>query len=117
MGDRWRTADGRRRWRRWTEAEARGALAELAESGESLASFARGKGISTNRLVYWRRRIGETAVIPSFVQVRVPAARIHSDGARVEVVVDDVSVHVREDMDVGRLAALVRALAGREPAC
>jgi hypothetical protein len=59
----------------------------------------------------------ETAVRPSFVQVRLPAARMPSDGARVEIVVDDVFVQVREDMDVGRLAALVRALAGREPAC
>jgi transposase-like protein len=117
MGGMSRTADGRRRWRQWTEAEARAALAELAESGESLASFARRKGVSSNRLLYWRQRVGETVVAPSFVRVRLPAARPPSDGERVEIVVDDVAVRVREEMDVGRLAALVRALAGREPAC
>jgi transposase-like protein len=113
MGDRSRTADGRQRWRQWTEAEARAALAELAESGESLASFARRKGVSSNRLVYWRRRVGES----SFVEVRLPAAGSPSDGAHIEIVVGGVAVRVREEMDVGRVAALVRALAGREPAC
>jgi hypothetical protein len=37
--------------------------------------------------------------------------------ARLEVVVEDVVVRVREDIEVSRLAAIVRALAGREPAC
>ena len=115
MGGMSRTADGRRRWRQWTEAEGRAALAELAESGESLASFARRKGVSSNRLVYWRRRVGETAVVPSFTQVRLSATRMPSDGAQIEIVIDDVAVRVREEMDVARLAALVRALVGREP--
>ncbi len=117
MGDRSRTADGRRRWRQWTEAEARAALAEFAASGESLASFARGRGVSSNRLQYWRKRVGATTGAPSFVQVRLPARRAPLGEARIEIVVDDVSVGVCEEMDVGRLAALVRALAGREPAC
>jgi hypothetical protein len=117
MGGMARTADGRRHWRQWTEAEARAVLAELSESGESLAGFARRKGVSTNRLVYRRRRLGEPPVVPSFVQVRLPAPGTSPDGARIEVIVDDVSVHVREDIDLGRLASLVRALAGRAPAC
>jgi transposase-like protein len=117
MGERSRTADGRRRWRQWTEAEARAALAELAESGESQAGFARRKGVSSNRLAYWRKRVGETASVPSFVQVRVPAARTAPEGACIEIVIDDVAVRVREEIDVSRLASVVRALAGREPAC
>ena len=117
MGGMSRTADGRRRWRRWTEAEARAALAELAESGESLASFARGKGVSSNRLHYWRERLGETAAVPSFVRVRMPAARTLPAGPWIEVVVADVAVRVREEIDVDRLVALVRALAGRERTC
>ena len=115
MGGMSRTADGRRRWRQWTEAEARAALAELAESGESQAGFARRKGVSSNRLVYWRRRVGAPPAVPSFVQVRLPAPGTAPDGARIEVVVGDVAVRVREDIDVGRLAALVRALSVREP--
>jgi transposase-like protein len=116
MGGRSKTADGRRRWRQWTEAEARAALAELAQSGESLASFAHGRGVGPNRLRYWRKRLG-TALIPSFVQVRVPAARTRSESARIEIVVDDVVVRVREDIEVARLVTIVHALAGREPAC
>ncbi len=112
----WKTADGRRRWRQWTEAEARAALTDLAESGESLASFARGRGVSASRLRYWTKRLEESGG-PSFVQVRLPEARPSADVGRVEIVVDDVSMHVPADMAVGRLAALVRALAGREPAC
>jgi hypothetical protein len=114
MGGMSRTADGRRRWQQWTEGEARTILAEFAQSGESQAGFARRKGVSSSRLVYWRKRVGE---LPSFVQVRLPAPGTALDGARIEVVVDDVSVRVREDIDTGRLAALVRALSGREPLC
>jgi transposase-like protein len=116
MGDRSRTADGRRRWRQWTEAEARAALAELAESGESLASFARVRGIGPNRLRYWTKRF-ETALVPSFVQVRVPAASRRPESELIELVVDDVAVRVREDIDVARLLAIVRALACRDRAC
>jgi transposase-like protein len=116
MGGMSRTADGRRRWRRWTEDEARAILAEFAESGESEAGFARRKGVSSNRLVYWRRRVGEPPV-PSFVQVRLPAPGTARADARIEVVVDDVSVRVREDIEIGRLAGLVRALSGRERRC
>jgi transposase-like protein len=117
MGGMSRTADGRRRWRQWTETEARAILAEFAESGESQAGFARRKGVSSNRLVYWRKRVGETTSVPSFVQVRLPAARTPPEGACIEIVIGDVAVRAREEIDVGRLAALVRALAGREPAC
>ncbi|MGO8993294.1 MAG: IS66 family insertion sequence element accessory protein TnpA [Polyangiaceae bacterium] len=116
MGGKARTTDGRRRWRQWTEAEAHAALAELAESGESLASFARGRGVGPNRLRYWRRRLG-TALVPSFVQVRLPAATPRCESARIEIVVDDVTVRVREDIEVARLVTIVHALADRERAC
>jgi len=55
--------------------------------------------------------------LPSFVQVDVPSSGTAQDIARIEVVVEEVVVRVREDIEVGRLAAIVRALAGREPAC
>ncbi len=117
MGERSRTADGRRRWRQWTEAEAREALAELAESGESPTSFARRRGISANRLRYWSRRLATEALVPAFVQLPVPAPCTATEVAHIEVVVEQVVVRVREDLEVGRLAAIVRALAGRERAC
>jgi transposase-like protein len=128
MGDGSRTADGRRCWRQWTESEARVALADFARSGQSLASFAREREVSCSRLRYWRKRLGEASLVPSFVQVRLPRVRrpprlpappAPADGGRIEIVVDEVSVrvHVPAATEVGRLAALVRALAGLEPAC
>lgn len=128
MGDRSRTTDGRRCWRQWTEPEARAALADLARSGQSLASFAREREVSGNRLRYWRKRLGEASLVPSFVQVRLPRVRrppllpappALTDGARIEIVVDEVSVpvHVPAETEVGRLAALVRALPRLEPTC
>ncbi|SRR5208337_1535286 len=117
MGGRSRTADGRRCWRQWTEPEARAVLAELAQSGESVASFACARGVSTNRIRYWRKRLGETTLVPSFVQVRLPSARRPTDGERIEIVLEDVTVRIREDVGVDRLVAIVHGLAGREPAC
>ena len=43
----------RRGWRQWTERDAREALAELARTGESLAEFARRRGVSGERVRYW----------------------------------------------------------------
>ena len=71
MGTQSRTVDGRR-WRQWTEEEARTALEELSRSGVSLSEFARRKGVSVNRLVYWKKRLGPLRP-PTFVAVTLPA--------------------------------------------
>jgi hypothetical protein len=107
------TADGEgRRWRQWTETQAREALEELAASGESLASFARSRGVSPQRIAYWRRRLGEPSSAP-FVAVTVPESR-----AWIEVMVGSVVVRVREDLDVGHVARLVEAIGrARDGAC
>ncbi len=96
-----------RRWRQWTEQEARAALGELAESGESGAGFARRKGISTQRLAYWRTRLGGAA---KFIAVALPAARSPSC---IEIAAAGVVVRVREDLDVDRVASLVEAIGRR----
>ena len=56
-----KTADGRRRWRHWTEEQARAALGELAQSGLSIAKYAEIKGVSVQRLAYWRKRLRATS--------------------------------------------------------
>jgi len=61
MEDESRTADGRRRWQHWTEEQARAALEELAQSGMSTAKFAESKGVSAQRVAYWKKRLVETA--------------------------------------------------------
>jgi hypothetical protein len=66
-------------WPRWTEDEARTALAELAGSGQSVAEFARCRGFSTARIRYWKERLGVTA-FDSRVRAREPAGRHGGDG-------------------------------------
>lgn len=107
-----RTAGGRRSWRQWTEDEARAALAELAGSRESPAEFARRRGISKQRIVYWKKRLGETAA-PVFVAVPLPAATRHE----VEIAIDGITLRVREDLDVEHLADIIGALGRRGRGC
>ncbi len=102
------TLDGKRRWRQWTEGQARGALEELAASGESAAAFARRKGISSRRIDYWRKRLGGPAKT-EFVAVALPAAST----ATIEIAAGGVVVRTREDLDVDHVARLVEAIVRR----
>jgi transposase-like protein len=106
-----RTADGRRRWRQWSEHEAREALAELARSGEGIACFARRKGVSEQRLYYWRKRIAQ-ADAPAFVAVPLATSR-----PQVEIASAAVTVRVREDLDLEHLADLIEVVARRGRGC
>jgi transposase-like protein len=110
--DRQRTVDGRRKWRQWSEAEARKALIELAESGESLEQFARKKGVSAQRVYYWRKRLAQ-AVTPAFVAVPVTAAA----RAQIEIAFERVTVRVREDLDLARLADIIDVVARSGAGC
>lgn len=110
--ERGRTTDGRRRWRVWSEGEAREALAELSRSGESVAEFARREGISAQRVYYWKKRIAETNA-PAFVAV--PLAPGHA--GQIEIIAEGVTIRVREDLDSERLAEIVGVLAQRGRGC
>jgi transposase-like protein len=100
-------------WRRWSEAEAQAALAELERTGESDVAFARRRGVSTQRLRYWRKRV-ETARRPAFVPVRVAET---SDAGEIAIRVGGVSVCVREDFDIEQLTRIVEALGRRSRVC
>jgi hypothetical protein len=97
-----------RRWRQWSEAEARAALAELDGSGESAKRFASRKGVSTQRLAYWRKRLADSGT--TFVAVPLPEA---GRGGHVEIALDGVVVRVREEVEVDHVARLVVAIARR----
>jgi hypothetical protein len=98
-----------RRWRQWTEEQARGVLEEFAATGESAAGFARRKGISTRRLAYWRKRLpGPTKT--EFVAVRLPTS---SSARWIEISTRSVVVRVAEDLDVDHVARLVEAIGRR----
>ncbi len=110
--------EGRRCWWQWTEADARAALAELARSGESLAEFARSRGVSTQRVRYWKKRLGASEQA-AFVAVRLPEAVPSTVvlGAHVDILWAGVTVRVREDLDVEHVARIVYALARRAVEC
>lgn len=105
-------------WHQWTEDEARAALAELSRSGESEAAFARARGFSTQRIRYWKKRLGTTTAVPAFVPVRLSALTTAATRPpTIEIISRDVTVRVREDLDVEHVARIVEALAGRGREC
>jgi transposase-like protein len=91
-----------RGWRQWSEEDARSALAELSSTRESVTEFARRKGVSVERIRYWRKRLMQHEV-PAFMAVPV------SDGARaqIEIAVAGLTMRIREDVDLERLSDLV----------
>lgn len=89
-------------------------LGQLASSGESEASFCRRRGIGRARLRYWRRRLATTRPLPAFVPVELPSSVAAKE---IAIRVGDVSVCVREDLDVEHVARLVGALGRRVRGC
>lgn len=86
-----------------TDDEIPGFLAELAKSGESLASFARLRGLSTWKLYKARRKsVARKSAAPVFERVRIVGAPVvsscieleHSSGHRLRVPTgfDDVTL-------------------------
>jgi hypothetical protein len=117
MDRRGRTAEKRGGWHQWTEDEARSALAELARSGESVAVFAHSRGFSTQRVRYWKKRLGESPAVAAFVPVRWPVAAPTVSPPTIEIVSGGITLRVREDLDVEHVARIVAALASRARGC
>lgn len=101
----------------WNATTARRLLKAWRASGQSLVAFARERGIGSQRLYWWRKRLGtetETPVaplafIPATVAGAVPAARVAlrlPGGVEVEATGADA-------VPVEWVAALVRALASK----
>ena len=95
--------------RRWTETEARRALAALDASGLSTHAFAARQGIDAQRLQWWRRRFaknrGRNAVGPRFIEV-TPIS-----GEQVELVLrGGRQLRFSTAIDVAALQRLVDAL-------
>lgn len=101
----------KRRWKQWTETEARAALDEWRASGLSAHAFAQQRGVSSKRLAYWRRRLPTEPI--AFVPVVAPS-RVE---ARIEIERAGVVVRVREAIAPELLATIVVALARVEASC
>ena len=109
---------GGRFWRQWSEAEARAQLEEFRRTAESAVEFARRKGISPQRLAYWKKRLGSAKgreTKPAFVAVTRPATP--STRAEIEIRVAGVAVIAHEGCDLEHLARVVEALGRRTRPC
>ena len=112
-----------RRERR-SEAAGRALVAAWQSSGLSQAAFARRRGVSAQRLSYWRlrleprRKAGDPFSAAGFVEI-TPAAPTAST-ERTIVIVEvgvGVRVHVERGFDPRLLRAVVSALAAPAPTC
>lgn len=104
--------------KRWSEAEARHVLATWEASGKSIGAFARAKGVTAQRLYWWRERLAkkmDAPAAPPFVPVvvKAPAVRLDSPAAVVVTTPAGARVEVREVN--ATTAAWVVALLERAP--
>jgi hypothetical protein len=70
----------------WTEEDARFVLDHWRQSGDSLAEFARKRGLCAARLYWWRKRLGErSTTLISLVPAQVTGEVGASGGLGVVV--------------------------------
>ena len=72
-------------WTQWTPREARKALGRWKKSGQPMATFARRVGVSSRRLRWWQKRLGEwnepaeaspARLVPAVVTSMSPVAAV-----------------------------------------
>jgi hypothetical protein len=104
------------------EAAGRALVAAWQASGLPQAAFARRRGVSAQRLSYWRLRLGQrvqavTTSDAGFVEIPAAASATPPESRVVVEVNRGVRVHVTRGFDPVVLRAVVSALAGPVPAC
>ena len=106
---------GRRRWPDDLKARI---VAETLEEGATVRGVARSYGVHPNQLTGWRRMArqgrlvlpaAEVAFAPLVVQAEESSVA-EAAGARLEVVLDRVTVRLDAAVPAGRLAEIVSAL-------
>jgi transposase-like protein len=104
--------------RRWTEEDARAALAAFARSGLSMRAFATNRGIKFERLARWRRKTQPTSGASATKTISFVEVRQHETaGGRVEVVLRSGRVlRCAEEIASTALRRLVGILE-EEPTC
>jgi hypothetical protein len=96
---------------RWNEDDARQLLREWADSGVNLHRFARERGITPQRLAWWRRRLTTGASAPvSFVPATVTVGSIGAPGGVVVRLPDGIAIELGEVAPTW-VAHLIRELA------
>jgi transposase-like protein len=104
--------------RRWTEADARLALAALDRSGKAVSVFAAEHGLDPQRLYVWRRRLGK-AELTTFQELIVRPATpitVAASNATFEIVLRSGELlRVPPSFDAASLERLLAVL--RADAC
>jgi hypothetical protein len=98
----------------WTETDARVVLDQWRQSGDSLAEFARKRGVSAARLYWWRKRLGEqerSTTLISLVPAQVTGGVGSDDGFGVVVRLPNGISIERGDASPAWVAELIRELA------
>ena len=54
-----RKSEAKRSWKQWKPEQARQELEDWRSSGQTLATYAERRGVTTTRLSWWRERLGE----------------------------------------------------------
>jgi len=103
---------------RWTEEEAREALAALEQSGLGIVAFGIREGLEPQRLARWRRRLAMATAAPAFEEVtrvtRAPdggGAAVHVGRERFEIVLPSgCVVRVPESFEASALRRLLSVM-------
>ena len=104
--------------RRWTEEEARQALAALDRSGLEVVAFAVREGLEPQRLARWRRRLAVAATAPAFEEVTSSVTKavsggdvVPTDRERFEIVLPSgYVVRVPESFEASALRRLLSVM-------
>jgi transposase len=102
--------------RRWTEQDARNALAALRRSGKPVSVFATEQGLDPQRLYSWRRRLGkaEPTTFQELIVRPSPRISVINGDAPFEVALPSgVVVRVPASFDAAALERLLGVLQGR----
>lgn len=96
--------------RRWSIADARGALSAMTASGLSPAAFAQREGLQVQRLRRWRQRLDGGSVGKAATAAFVEVGR-HAATERVEIVLrSGRTLRVSESIDAIALRRIVDVL-------
>jgi hypothetical protein len=98
---------------RWTEAEARSALAALERSGKSVREFAEEHGLDAQRLWSWRRRVarGDRTTFREWtVRPSAPIATQQEQGAFEIALPSGIVIRVPAAFEPAALARLLDVL-------
>jgi transposase-like protein len=97
----------------WSEREGQRAVEAWRRSGESMAAFARRRGIRVKRLKWWSQRLA--AATPSTTMSFVPAAVVAPDEiAAVIRTASGIAIEIASATPV-QIAAIATALARPSP--